>query len=331
MLPFVSTAALDVCDLHRVFPVRGKPDRVALDRLSLTVAPGQVHGLLGPNGAGKTTLCRIAATVLLPTSGTVTVLGHDVVADAAAVRRSIGIVFGGERGLYGRLTAAENLAFWCAMHRIPRRTARVRIAELLNRFGLAERAHLRLETFSRGMKQRLHLARGLVADPPLLLLDEPTVGMDPVAAHEFRRLIVELRGEGRTVLLTTHDMAEAEAVCDTLTFLDGGRIVGSGTPATARSWLAAASRIQVHDLSPEAATALAARLAGIPDVLLADGEDAPGTVTVTAPAGAVSGVLATLVDAGHTSLSTGPPSLEQVYLQLLGRDERGGRRGMSVR
>jgi ABC-2 type transport system ATP-binding protein len=327
----MSTAALEARDLRRVFPVRGKPHRVALDGLSLTVEAGRVHGLLGPNGAGKTTLCRIVATVLLPTAGTVEVLGHDVVADAGAVRRSIGIVFGGERGLYGRLTAAENLAFWCAMHRIPRRRARARIAELLDRFGLAERADVRVETFSRGMKQRLHLARGLVADPPLLLLDEPTVGMDPVAAHDFRRLIAELRGEGRTVLLTTHDMAEAEAVCDTLTFLDGGHILGSGTPATARSGLAEASRIQVHDLAPDVAAAVTARLAGIPGVQLVHGEDTPGTVTVTAATDSVGGVLTALVDAGHTSLSIGPPSLEQVYLNLLGRDQHGAPRGMSVR
>ena len=322
--------ALVLCGLHRVFPVRGKPDRVALDSVDLTLAAGGVHGLLGPNGAGKTTLCRIVATVLLPTSGSATVLGHDCVQEASAVRRLLGIVFGGERGLYGRLTAAENLSFWCAMYGVPRRRTRARVGELLGRLGLADRADARVETFSRGMKQRLHLARGLVADPPLLVLDEPTVGMDPVSAHEFRALVAELRGEGRTVLLTTHDMAEAESLCDTLTFVDGGRVVGSGTPAEARSWLAGSSRVQVHDLDATAADALARELTRVTGVVPSVTGSTPVTLSLTAPAEQVTAVLATVVAAGHNAVTTRPPSLEEVYLDLLGRDATGARRGMDV-
>ncbi|GAA3066667.1 MULTISPECIES: ABC transporter ATP-binding protein [Actinomycetes] len=217
--------ALHVDALTRSFITQTSVTRVALSAVDLILPRGGVHALLGPNGAGKTTLCRIASTVLLPTSGTCEVLGHDVVADARTVRRLIGIVFGGDRGLYERLTAEENLRFWCSMHGLRRRAATARIAELLERLGLASRGTERVETFSRGMKQRLHLARGLVADPQLLILDEPTVGMDPISAREFRGLITELRQEGRSVLLTTHDLAEAEALADTVTMIDRGSIL----------------------------------------------------------------------------------------------------------
>lgn len=218
-------AALNVSDLTRSFEVHRSNPRVALDSVSLSLAPGGVHALLGPNGAGKTTLCRIASTVLLPSTGTVEVLGHHVVAEANKVRRLIAIVFGGDRGLYDRLTAEENLWFWCSMYGLRRRTARDRTSELLQRMGLGSRAKERVETFSRGMKQRLHLARGLVSDPRLLILDEPTVGMDPVSAREFRSLVAELRAEGRTILLTTHDLYEAEDLADTVTVIDRGRIL----------------------------------------------------------------------------------------------------------
>ena len=219
------TPALRTAGLTRCFTSRGGQPRTALDSVSLSLPAGGVHALLGPNGAGKTTLCRIASTVLLPSSGRAAVLGRDVVKEAAAVRRLITIVFGGDRGLYDRLSAQENLWFWCSMYGLPRRAGRQRAQQLLEQLGLAERAGELVETFSRGMKQRLHLARGLVAEPQLLILDEPTVGMDPVSAREFRTLVTDLRSQGRTVLLTTHDLQEAEALADTVTVIDRGRVL----------------------------------------------------------------------------------------------------------
>lgn len=204
---------------------------VALDGLDLSVAQGSVHGLLGPNGAGKTTLCKILSTTLLPTAGRASILGHDVAADTQAVRRSIGIVLGGDRGLYGRLTARQNLELWGALYGLYGRNLRTRVAELLEEVGLTDRADDKVNGFSRGMKQRLHLARGLVGDPRVLLLDEPTTGMDPVAANSFRDFVARLKAEGRTVLLTTHDMAQAEAICDEVTLIDRGRVLTSGDPA----------------------------------------------------------------------------------------------------
>lgn len=301
---------------------------MALAGLNMQLAAGKTHGLLGPNGAGKTTLCRIASTVLLPTSGEMRVLGHDVVKEADVVRRSIGIVFGGDRGLYGRLTARENLLFWCAMNGVPRRRAGIRADELLERLGLAARADEHVEGFSRGMKQRVHLARGLVADPPVLFLDEPTVGMDPVSAHEFRNLMAELSAEGKTVLLTTHDMAEAQALCDTVTFIDAGRIVGEGTPATLRAMqVRGGTRVRISDVTQQDAAIIRERTGA--SGFEHDSARRRIDITVSGAASAAQQLVAELIGLGYTTLEVGTPSLEDVYLQLLRDDTRGGR-GMDV-
>src|SRR5688572_20004133 len=168
--------AVEVERITRVFEPRRKRDErvVALDEVSLEIPEGEIHGLLGPNGAGKTTLVKILSTVLTPTSGRARVLGCDLVEDTASVRPLIGIVFGGERGLYWRLSGRQNLEYWGALYRVPNAIARERARQLLQRVGLTDRADAKVETYSRGMKQRLHLARGLMGDPKVLFLDEPT-------------------------------------------------------------------------------------------------------------------------------------------------------------
>ncbi|GAA3885717.1 daunorubicin resistance protein DrrA family ABC transporter ATP-binding protein [Saccharothrix violaceirubra] len=297
-----------VRDLGRSF--RSDGGRRALAGVDLTVDRGEVHGLLGPNGAGKTTLCRVLSTVLLPTSGYALVDGHDVVTQTAAVRRLIGVVFGGERGLYARLTARQNLRFWAALYRVPR----TRVDPLLDRVGLTERADERVQTYSRGMKQRLHLARGLIADPSVLILDEPTTGMDPVAAREFRVLVERLRAERRTVLLTTHDMAEAEALCDRVSILDGGRLIATEQPAAIGRWISRYEQVEAQAVP----AAVAAGLEHLPGVA-AVRSPRPGTVLVeTSEEGAVAVVLRYLLDAGVSTVATTPPSLEQVYLRVIG-------------
>src|SRR5580692_10876653 len=187
VVPAVSTVGL-----NRTFRVRKRPPVDALRDVNFTVAEGEVHGLLGPNGAGKTTLVKILTTVLLPTSGRAEVFGHDVLREDKAVRSMIGIVFGGELGLYSRLTARQNLEYWASLYRASGSKIKPLAAAALERVGLGEKADLRVETFSRGMKQRLHLARGLVANARLLFLDEPTAGLDPIAAREFQNLIKEV-------------------------------------------------------------------------------------------------------------------------------------------
>lgn len=293
---------------------RKNEEVVALDGLSLDVPSNEVHGLLGPNGAGKTTLCKILSTVLLPTSGTAEVFGLDVVARADDVRRQIGIVFGGERGLYWKLTARQTLRYWAALYKIPDARAKGRVDELLERLGLAEKADDLVETYSRGMKQRLHLARGLIGDPRLILLDEPTTGMDPVAAHDFRGLIGELRAEGRTILITTHDMDEAESVCDRVTLIDKGRVLATETPRG----LAEMSGLQQW---VEAETSVDAD--GLPGVVGTERRDGVLRVRVV-DAAAARVVIDFLLDRGVRSVRAVPPRLEDVYLDLVGR------RGMGV-
>ena len=298
---------------------RSKEEVVALDGVDLKVETGEVHGLLGPNGAGKTTLVKILSTVLLPTSGSASVLGFDVVEETDEVRKRIGIVFGGERGLYLRLTPRRILRYWAALYKLPDDVGTRRTEELIERVGLSEWADRRVETFSRGMKQRLHLARGLVADPPVLFLDEPTTGMDPVSAHDFRRLVVDLRTEGRTVLLTTHDMAEAEAVCDRITLIDQGTILGTKTAATVAEWLGSFESVEADDV-PRVVTEQIRKLEGVTSV---DAEG--GFIRVqTNSSDAVRESLKLLVDAGVTTLKTSRPTLEEVYLHVFGQ------RGMSV-
>jgi ABC-2 type transport system ATP-binding protein len=317
----VTTAAVRVRGLTREFTRRRAQPRLALDAVDLVVEEGEVHGLLGPNGAGKTTLCKILSTVLLPTSGTAVVNGFDVVRETKQVRQGIGIVFGGERGLYTRLTARQNLMYWSALYQQPMRVAKARVAELLERMGLLERADDAVETFSRGMKQRLHLARGLIGDPRTLLLDEPTVGMDPVAARDFRSLVAELRGEGRSILITTHDMAEAESVCDKVSLIDGGKVIGTESPRTIGDWMSKYERVRAQGVPDEVLARLRA-LPGVSEVRVEDDDEV--LVSVDAE-GAAARVLRTLVDAGVAAVSTSRPSLEEVYLHVIGD------RGLAVR
>jgi ABC-2 type transport system ATP-binding protein len=308
--------ALEIEELSRVYARKGRPGLVALDSLSLAVPQGEVHGLLGPNGAGKTTLCRILSTVLLPSAGSARVLGHDVVRDAAAAKRSLGIVFGGDRGLYNRLTARQNLEFWASLYGMRRAERRRRAAGLLERVGLASRADQPVQTYSRGMKQRLHLARGMIADPGVLILDEPTVGMDPLAAHDFRALVRELRAGGCTVLMTTHDMAEAADLSDRVSFIDGGRLALSESPATVGRLVSEHERVDVRTaLSP----ALCARLARVPGVVgvTEHGEEGPARIETDGKQAARE-VMNLLLGEGITDLSTSRPSLEEAYLHLMG-------------
>src|SRR5919205_2952808 len=197
----------------------------AVRGITFDVREGELFGLLGPNGAGKTTTIKMLITLLIPTSGSATVLGYDVVEDAREVRKRIGYVFGGERGLYDRLSALDNLRYFAELYGVPPREQRRRIAELLDLVGLNGREKERVEGYSRGMRQRLHIARGLLHDPDVLFLDEPTLGLDPVGARELRRTIASLTSARKTILLTTHYMFEADALCDRIAVLTHGRIV----------------------------------------------------------------------------------------------------------
>ncbi|WP_433350236.1 ABC transporter ATP-binding protein [Micromonospora sp. CA-111912] len=307
-------AVVEIRELVRTYRTRRKAeDTVALGGVTLTVDDSEVLGLLGPNGAGKTTLVKILSTVLLPTSGTARVLGKDLVTDPQTVRENVGVVFGGERGLYPRISARQNLAFWAALYRLDRRTARTRCSELLERMGLADRADEPVETFSRGMKQRLHLARGLIHGPRILFLDEPTIGMDPVAARDFRALVRELRQEGRTVFLTTHDMAEAEALCDRVTLIDRGRLVLDEPTRHIGRYLDARECVDFTCDDP-AVLAQVSELAFVESVEPRDG----GHRALLREPADVARLLMWLIERGVLSARRSEPTLEDVYLRLIG-------------
>jgi ABC-2 type transport system ATP-binding protein len=204
-----------------------------------------LFGLLGPNGAGKTTTVKMLSTLLIPTSGSIAIFGQDIMQHTNEIRKRIGFTFGGARGLYGRLTAIENLRYFAELYALPPDITRKRIPELLETVGLDRRGDDKVETFSSGMQQRLHLARALLHDPELLYLDEPTVGIDPVGARELRATIKNLKARGKTILLTTHYMAEADELCDRIAIINNGRIIVMDTPSALKNKLTRESVIEL--------------------------------------------------------------------------------------
>lgn len=209
---------------------RKKKTVEALQGITFSVREGEILGLLGPNGAGKTTTIKILTTMLTPTSGEVRILGLDPVKEFKKLRSQINFILGGERNLYWRLSAYDNLAYFADLYKVPRQVQKSRIPQLLELVGLTDAAHRRVETFSKGMKQKLQIARGLLNEPKILFLDEPTIGLDPMSARQLRDILHELKKQGTTILLTTHYMLEADELCDRIAFINNGLISIEGTP-----------------------------------------------------------------------------------------------------
>ena len=228
------THPVEVEALVKVFHDEGRGRVAAVDGVSFHVDRGEIFGLLGPNGAGKTTTLRTLATVLAPTSGRAAVMGHDVVQAPTEVRRSIGFL-STSTALYPRLTARETLEFFARINGFPEDRVEARVAALVERFGLGSYAQARVDKLSTGMKQKVSIARAIVHDPPVLIFDEPTVGLDVLNAHELQQVIRELRGEGKTVVFSTHIMSEAEKLCDRIGIIQGGRILACDTLEGLRS------------------------------------------------------------------------------------------------
>jgi ABC-2 type transport system ATP-binding protein len=254
--------AIDARDLVKRYPkarkwrdavrLRPRESVEALRGLSLQVPRGTVHGLLGANGAGKTTLLKVLATLVLPTSGEARVEGHDVLTRGDAVRASLGLVVAEERSFYWRLSGRDNLFFFAALHDLSGPARARQVDELLAVVGLEESARRPYREYSSGMRQRLSIARGLLASPRVVLMDEPTRALDPPSAAWIRRFVREtLVGErGATVLLATHDLLEAETTCDRLSLVEGGRIVAEGTPAELKQTFDRAARSTLTVLPP---------------------------------------------------------------------------------
>ncbi|MGI8913657.1 MAG: ABC transporter ATP-binding protein [Chloroflexota bacterium] len=202
-------------------------ERRAVDGVSLTIGRGQIFGLLGPNGAGKSTTVNMLSTYLPPDAGEVTIAGHGL-REGMAVKHLIGVV-PQELALYDDLTAQENLAFFACIYDVPRAERADRAQEVLERVGLADRGRERVKGFSGGMKRRLNLALGLIHRPAFLMLDEPTVGVDPQSREKIFDIIADLKAGGTTLLYTTHYMEEAERICDQIAIMDDGKIIATGT------------------------------------------------------------------------------------------------------
>jgi len=200
----------------------------AVDRVSFEVEKGEVFGLLGPNGAGKTTTLRLLSTLLRPTSGSANIAGHDLLREPQRVRESIGVL-PEDAGLYDRLTPREHLFYYGRLHGMPKDRLEKRIDELLGIMELTDRASTKVGDFSKGMKQKVALLRAFVHDPPVLLLDEPTAGLDVMSSRSIHALVERFQKEGRAIIVSTHNMTEAQKLCRRVGIIDHGRIVGIGT------------------------------------------------------------------------------------------------------
>ena len=327
----MTEAVLEAEHLARTFD-RGRFQAVA--DVSLRVRAGQVHALLGPNGAGKTTTVRMCATLLLPTSGSVRVDGVDAVAHPRRARRRLGLVLGGDLGFYPRASARQNLLFFADLQGVARGERASAVDGALERVGLSDAADRRASALSRGMRQRLHLARALLGRPRLLLLDEPTNGLDPDISLQVRQTVAEVAASGVGVLLTSHTMPESEELADTISVIGAGRIEVRGTVADVARH---AGVLAVTTLT------LPGRAAGLDEELR--GVLGRGVVVTQRPSSSNWALTVSwpvdggqqAVDAGRRALSallerhglgepddllTRPASLEQAYLALARRLDR---------
>ncbi|HEX5395499.1 MAG TPA: ABC transporter ATP-binding protein [Candidatus Limnocylindria bacterium] len=320
-------AAIEAIDLVRTYRThlgvlrRKKIDVPAVRGISFAVEHGQLFGLLGPNGAGKTTTIKMLITLLLPTSGTARVMGHDVVTDTTEVRRRIGYVFGGDRGLYDRVSGHDNLKYFAELYGVDPEQQDRRIAALVEMVGLTPRIKEKVEGYSRGMRQRLHIARGLLHDPQVVFLDEPSIGLDPVGARELRQTVKSLVDAGKTVLLTTHYMFEADALCDRIAVINDGRIVAEGTGADLKAAVVNRTIVEIETfgVTPDAVE----RLRADPDVVAVNTEerDQSEILLIQSDKGAqmTQRLMGLLGDTRIGKVVTREPTLEDAYIDLIAR------------
>ena len=318
--------AIEVSHLRRTFVShigvikRTAKEIVAVEDISFEIQEGELFGLLGPNGAGKTTTTKMLTTLLIPTSGTAAVKGFDVVKDADQVRRRIGFIFGGERGLYWRLSGIDNLRYFASLYNVDPDTTKKRIEYLLDMVGLNGRGEEKVQGYSRGMKQRLHVARTLLHNPDILFLDEPTLGLDPVGAREFRQVILNLQLEKKTILLTTHYMFEADALCDRIAVINHGRIIALDTPGGLKSQVRDLNVVEVETFGlPEP---ILEKLRSLPfvDALSIEDHDQKQMLLVQTARGAeaVPDIMGAIEGQRVGRVVVREPTLEDAYVRLVG-------------
>ena len=318
--------AIEVSHLRRIFTShigvikRSTKQVIAVDDVSFEIQEGELFGLLGPNGAGKTTTVKMLTTLLIPTAGSASVKGFDVVNQADEVRKRIGFIFGGERGLYWRLSGSDNLRYFASLYSIEPDVTKTRIPYLLDMVGLNGRGDEKVQGYSRGMKQRLHVARTLLHDPDVLFLDEPTLGLDPVGAREFRQVILNLQSEKKTILLTTHYMFEADALCDRIAVIDHGRIIALDTPGGLKAHVRDLNVVEVETFgAPESALE---KLRALPfaDSLSVEEQGQKQILLIQTARGAeaVPDVMSALDGLKVGRVIVREPTLEDAYVRLVG-------------
>src|SRR6476619_1574973 len=318
-------AAIEAEGLRRTYKtttgvVRRKSLEIeAVRGIDFQVPEGELFGLLGPNGAGKTTTIKMLITLLIPTAGSARVLGLDVVEQAHEVRKRIGYVFGGERGVYERLSGYDSLRYFAELYGVPPGEQRRRIEYLLEVVGLKGREHERAEGYSRGMKQRLHVARGLLHDPDVIFLDEPTIGLDPVGARDMRATIASLTEAGKTVLLTTHYMFEADALCDRIAVISHGRIVAEGTPTELKRGVAEGTVVEVEVFGgADGAVERVRGLGGVSSVAIEEREQVQVVVVQTGQGVELTQAILGCLDSAEVGrISQREPTLEDAYVALV--------------
>ncbi|MDP9251240.1 MAG: ABC transporter ATP-binding protein [Chloroflexota bacterium] len=334
-------AAIEAVDLVRTYRthtgvIRRRPLTVeAVRGVSFDVRPGELFGLLGPNGAGKTTTIKMLITLLLPTSGEARVMGFDVVRDTMAVRQRIGYVFGGDRGLYDRVSGLDNLRYFAELYGVEPSEQKRRISALLELVGLTGRENEKVEGYSRGMRQRLHIARGLLHDPQVIFMDEPSIGLDPVGARELRQTVRSLVDAGKTVLLTTHYMFEADALCDRIAVINSGRIVALGTGADLKDRIASRTIVEIETFGVTDDAVERLRRDHEVSAINMEERDQSQILFVQSDRGAhiTQRLLSLLGDTRVGKVVAREPTLEDAYLHLIattGDDEARAARAASV-
>ncbi len=250
---------------RELLPFRKKQWVTAVEKVTLDIQPGEFFGLLGPNGAGKTTLIKLLCCLVLPTSGTASVYGNDILKKEQAVKNLVGLINAEERSFYWRLTGRENLQFYASLYHLPRQQSRQHINELLNVVGLDKEADIRFQNYSTGMRQKMAIIRGLLSEPKVLFVDEPTRSLDPVSAQSVRSFLKEkVVVEKKTIVLATHNLTEAEQLCDRLAIMDRGRVIALGSVKELRSVFQTHEecRLQVRNF-PEAVLAQLEQVEGV--------------------------------------------------------------------
>jgi len=310
-------AMIEVTDLVKQYPGAGAP---AVDGVSFTVEPGEVFSLLGPNGAGKTTTLSVLSCLLVPTAGDARLGGHSVRDDPMAVKRLLGVV-PQEVALYLPLTAHENLTFWGEMYGLGGAELKRRVDQSLELVGLRERARERIETYSGGMKRRINIAVGLLHQPTIVFLDEPTVGIDPQSRRSILDTVKSLNQQGMTVLYTTHYMEEAQELSHRIGVIDHGRLIALGTLEELTRLVGHEDAIELRIAGDHVPAELVEALRHVPGVTQASAEDR--TIRILAPdANRVLPEVIGATGAQHVkiaSVAVQEPNLEGVFLHLTGR------------